>query len=77
MNLIIFRCAHDRDWDRFIVCPEGMSVSDAGLLADKISADVIAAADPEEDLDWGAFEAALQAAGFTPLGAWGHCKTEL
>lgn len=70
--IIIFRSCDDRDYDKFILAPEGLGISAAASLADEVAAAVKAELD---DWQWADIEDALQARGFREV-AWAHCSEQ-
>jgi hypothetical protein len=74
MYLIIFRSSENRDYDRYILTPLGMTSSQGALLADEIIVEV-----KENFLEatWDEMEVALEDKGFRALNAWCHAEQEV
>lgn len=71
--LLIFRSADDRDYDKYILAPSGMSIADASTLADSIIAGMKR---DYPDVNWEDIEEALVLMEFQALG-WVHCEQEV
>lgn len=72
-TIIIFRNGDDRDFDKYILAPEGMGIHEASVAAEECAQGVKATI---EDWTWDDIEEALEALGFE-YAAWVHAETEV
>ena len=68
--LMVFRNETDRDYDKFIFAPEGMSM----VIADLVVSAVVAKC---PDNDWDGIEDELVKLGFKAIEAWSHSGVAL
>lgn len=77
-QLLIIRHSEDREYDRYILAPIDMGLSEAADKADEIIAKLRADTEDDDDPSWDCgIEDALAAEGFIPIHSWYHCSEEI